>query len=196
MPEGARAINAFDHHYETNVLADVIWSDDPHVAIDSADGTLTVQTDRTVGGFGRAGGTIKAGPLSVHISGADATVVASALDGQNIASSGRILVMHLTDVQGEGMTYRDKAMSGIVRWGKTGACLIRRGSAAIDLSISNPEEICVWALDTTGRHLRRVPCVSTQRGVAFSAEIGDAVRPASIYYEVCRSPLRASGRSL
>jgi len=103
-------------------------------------GTLAIDTPRTCGGFAESG-RVDAGPLSFELvggSGAEpplsavpTTLWASSLDGAPISASSRILLTHLTDVQGEGTRYADNSRTVLLKWG--GAPLVEAGAALVEL---------------------------------------------------------------
>ena len=68
------------------------------------DGSMTVSSPLTCGIF-RNEGEGKAGVLNAVISGAPASIWVSSLDSKPVANSERMLLVHLTDVQGENVRY-------------------------------------------------------------------------------------------
>ena len=75
-----------------------------------------------------------------------ATVWASSLDGQPLASSSRILVTHLTDVQNSGVRYRDPELTILEDWGGL-PHLARNGAADLSLAVADGDWMA-WRLDT------------------------------------------------
>ena len=61
------------------------------------------------------------------------TLWASSLDGEPLERSSRILLTHLTDVQGEGARYADESRKVILKWGTTP--LIEVGAADVELRL-------------------------------------------------------------
>ena len=119
--------------------------------------------------------------MSVCISGHPALVYASSLDGNPLVSSARILVAHLTDVQGEGTSYRDSTRTVLESWG--GRPLLAVGTATVSLGVDRPGEMRVHALATDGARVRDVPArVSEDGRLSFVAETSSGL----IYYELER----------
>ena len=183
----------------------------PGLILDKERGSMTLVTPRTCGGFAESG-RIDAGPLSFETgggSGAEHPVVvpttlwASSLDGKPIASSSRILLTHLTDVQGEGARYADNDRKVILQWGKTP--LIEAGSADVSLrldeSAANHSSLVtrhssldgeaasgftVYALDTAGNRIAEVP--SQWKAGALHFRVCTAgPEGGRIYYEIVRN---------
>lgn len=97
-------------------------ADEGTLAIDTKTGSMQFISPRTCGGFS-ANGAIDAGDVTIQTSGAPATTWVSSLDGKPIASSSRLLAVHLTDAQdfaevGQGVSCGERR--GGVR-GQTGA---------------------------------------------------------------------------
>lgn len=156
------------------------------LALDRERLTASLITERTVAAFASTGIVVTAGVLEARISGHAALVFAASLDGSPIASSRRLLVSHLTDVQGEGTTYRDATRTVLESWG--GQPLVASGRADLALAAERPEELHVEALATDGTSLRPVSARTIGGKLHFSTEIGPA-KPAAIYYLVSRGGL-------
>ena len=121
--------------------------------MDRTRGSFTIDTPRTVGGFAPEG-TIEAGALQATVTGAPATVCVHSLDGEPVAKSRRMLLTHLTDVQGDGERFADESMTVLLKWGSRP--LAQNGSAEISLALDSPSKYDVWELAANGARLRRV----------------------------------------
>ena len=150
----------------------------------SADGGILVDTPQTAGGFTQTGKLV-AGPLAFDVGGVPATVWASSLDGQPIARSGRLLLTHLTDVQGDGSEYSDMSRTMLLKWG-TYPPIMRNGTANIALAIDKPEACEVWGLDMSGKRLERIPAAVRNGKLSFTASV-KGLNGARMYYEIVRS---------
>ncbi len=136
--------------------------------MDRARGSFTIDTPRTVGGFAPEG-AIEAGALKASLSGAPATVCVHSLDGEPVAKSGRMLLTHLTDVQGEGGTFADESMKILLKWGRRP--LARNGSAAVSLALESPSGYEVWELAANGARVRKVDARVSGGRLEFTASI-------------------------
>ena len=154
----------------------------PALGFDREKGAFTIDTSRTCGGFAPEG-TIAAGPLSATLGGTAATVWASSLDGAPVATSRRILLTHLTDVQGEGAKFADPEKTILLKFGK--GSLVRNGTAQIALALAEPSAYTVYELETSGKRLGTVPAEVNGGKLAFTASV-DGPNGARMLYEIVR----------
>ena len=154
----------------------------PALGFDREKGAFTIDTPRTCGGFA-PDGTIAAGPLVATLGGTAATVWASSLDVAPVASSRRILLTHLTDVQGEGTKFADPEKTILLRFGK--GSLVRNGTAQIALALAEPAAYEVYELETSGRRLGTVPTEAKDGRLRFTAAV-DGPHGARMLYEIAR----------
>ena len=151
----------------------------PPLSLDRERGAMTLVTPRLCGGFAESG-RIDAGPLSFEIAERPSstnysslvtrhsslrcgdpiatTLWVSSLDGAPVASSSRLLLVHLTDVQGDGREYADDTCTLLLKWGR--GCLVEVGEADVELKLDGSARATppsVWSLDTTGRRVGIVP---------------------------------------
>ena len=153
--------------------------------IDRVRGAFTIDTPRTVGGFA-PDGTIEAGVLRAKLSSASATVCVHSLDGAPVARSRRMLLTHLTDVQGEGAKFTDESMKLLLEWGKRP--LVRNGAAEIELALLSPKDYEIWELAANGGRVRRMACSSSDGRLRFTASVAgpDGAR---MMYEIVEKTL-------
>ena len=151
--------------------------------IDAETGSLRIVTDRTCGGFAETG-TIKAGRLEARIGGAPATVWASAVDAEPLATSRRILVCHQTDVQNTGAAFADDSRTVLLRWGSL-PHLMRRGRAGILLAVASGDWT-VYALDCAGSRRGVVPSRWQDGRLGFFADVARDPADATMNYELVR----------
>ena len=152
----------------------------PALGFDREKGAFTINTPRTCGGFAPEG-TIAAGPLAATLGGTAATVWVSSLDDLPVASSRRILLTHLTDVQGEGTKFADPEKTILLRFGK--GSLVRNGTAQISLALADPASYEVYELDTGGKRLGSVPSETRHGKICFTASV-DGPHGARMLYEI------------
>ena len=184
-PHGAGALRVIPREQAeepavTNWAQNVVAN--PALGFDREKGAFTIDTSRTCGGFAPEG-TIAAGPLVATLGGAAATVWASSLDGTPVASSRRILLTHLTDVQGEGAKFADPEKTILLRFGK--GSLVRNGTAQISLALAEPFAYEVYELETSGKRLGSVPAESRDGKLCFTAAV-DGPYGARMLYEIVR----------
>ena len=158
--------------------------------VDKDRGSMTLVSPRTCGGFAESG-RIEAGPLAFEIIGdIPTTVWASSLDSNPIACSSRILLTHLTDIQGEGQQFADDSMCVLLKRG--GRPLIRRGNAEVTLridscgkSVSGSPHCAVYWIDTSGCRRGDVPFMVRNGAIVFNVST-DCPDGGRICYEVVR----------
>ena len=153
------------------------------LSIDSQSGTFLLKTDRTCGGFAE-GGRIEAGALTADLGDTPATLWASALDDQPIATSKRILVTHLTDVQDNGVTYAAPDRRILLKWGRI-PHLMARGAAKVTLRLG-AGDYTVYSLTTGGARRGEVASSYADGALSFTADIAADPASASFLYEVVR----------
>ena len=152
------------------------------LALDREQGSMRLVTPRTCGCF-TEGGTMTAGPLVADVAGAPATVWVSSLDSQPVAASSRLLLVHLTDVQGAGARYADQNRQTLLKWGR--GCVVEDGTAKISLRLDAPQNCMVYELDTAGTRVGTVPATVKDGALAFEATTRGP-NGGRIYYEIVR----------
>ena len=162
----------------TNELASARLPD--MLRLDRERGAFTIDTPRTCGGFAPEG-VVDAGVLKATIAGAPATVWVHALDGEVVSQSRRLLLTHLTDVQGDGVKFADESMTVLLKWG--GRPLVQNGTAEVSLRLDDPARYVVYELATSGRRMRMMPSVVEDGRLRFTASVAgpDGAR---ILYEI------------
>ena len=160
--------------------------DAPDDAFVIAEGALTVKTLRTVGGFSpNNDGCIVAQPLTATLKGSRAAVWVTSLTDAPVASSKRLLLTHLTEMQTEGTLFADSHRDLLMRRG-TGPLLVRDGSATIELAVEKASTFRVFALGTDGtRSSVRIPAEVKNGVLTFVANVRGA-KNAQYLYEITR----------
>ena len=121
--------------------------------------------------------------MAANIDGAPATVWASSLDKEPLAKSGRILLTHLTDVQGEGTTFLDEKRTTLLKFGSS--ALARNGTAHVALSLADPGVYAVYGLDTSGHRAETIPTRIVDGRLEFTASV-EGHEGARMIYEIVR----------
>ena len=153
------------------------------IRIDRDTGAFFISTPRTCGGFAEEG-VIRSRTLVAELADAPATVWASALDGQPLAASSRILVTHLTDVQNTGITYADADLRILLKWGSL-PHLMRNGRATCHLRLADGTWT-VYALRADGTRSRVVPSAFAKGRLDFTARVDADPAAATYLYELVR----------
>jgi len=151
--------------------------------IDRDRGSFALDTAKTAGGFVPSG-RLASGAVSFDCGEVATTLWASSLDGEPLTASKRILVTHLTDVQGKGCRYADSEKKILLKWGNMPP-LVRNGEAKVSIAVAHPEAFTVWALATTGRRLEQVPAKVVDGKLVFTAAV-KGKNGARMLYELAR----------
>jgi hypothetical protein len=125
-------------------------SENGEVMIDAPANILTLDTPLTAGGFAPAGQKMETRAANIEVLDTDATVWVSSLDGKPIATSRRLLVTHLTDLQNSDTRYADRSRQVLLAWGHL-PHLVQAGRAVVTLRLANAGRAKVYALAVTGR---------------------------------------------
>ena len=151
------------------------------IAIDSVDGSISVTTARTCGGY-RPFGVIDAGSLRADVGTEGACVWVTSLADAPISGSPRLMLAHVTDGTDSGTVFRDGRRIQIERWGRL-PHLLRAGRA--DVSVAVREGAWrVYALDATGRRQKEVPATRRDGRLAFQVDVSIRSDDATIFYEL------------
>ncbi len=119
--------------------------------------------------------------MTATLGGAAATVWATSLDEAPVSSSRRILITHITDVQGSGTKFAGTDRKILLKFGR--GSLVRNGTARISLALSNPESFRVYELETSGRRLGTLPSEVRSGRLEFTASV-PGPHGARILYEI------------
>ena len=161
------------------------------LVLDKANGTMVLESPLVCGGFAESG-RIDAGPLSFNLCAASsralppavpATLWVTSLDGAPVAESSRLLLTHLTDVQGEGARYADASRRILLAWGKQP--LVEAGAAEVELGLAEPGAYAVFELDTAGNRVAEIPARAHSGALRFTVST-NGPRGGRIFYEIAR----------
>ena len=129
------------------------------------------------------------------------TLWVSSLDGAPIGRSSRLLLVHLTDVQGEGAQFADDRRRILLRWGQAPliavaaaevtlrlAPLNRKATLKSEAALKGEGGVAVFALDTAGNRIAEVPVAyDTATGaLRFTVSTRGPDGRGRIYYEIAR----------
>lgn len=195
VPDGFDYVAQFPEVYEqykadssvipfTGATTEELIKRNQNLSINNESGTFVITTDRTCGGFTESE-AIVAGPLAFDVGDTAATVWVSSLDGSPIATSGRLLLTHLTDIQNSGIKYAEDERQTLLNWGGL-PHLARAGTAKISLALAQPELYKVYALETDGSRAGEVPVKLVKGRLRFDAKITTFKDNATIVYEIVR----------
>ncbi len=166
----------------TNMGTPYTQSANGQCVIDGTEDILVLNTPKTAGGFAPAGKTIKTDAAQIKIFDSDATVWVSAVDDHDIATSKRLLITHLTDLQNTDMKYADIRRKVLLEWGHA-PHIVQNGRAEITINMQNPQAATVWRLRTDGERLSKLDAAVTADGLRIPLDIRGP-HGAQLLYEV------------
>ncbi|MCC6444839.1 MAG: hypothetical protein IT210_15450, partial [Armatimonadetes bacterium] len=166
----------------TDMKASRFQSETGELTVDGPADILTLNTARTCGGYAPAGRSVRTRPATIKIEETDATVWVSSLDEAPIASSRRLLITHLTDLQNSNARFADKARKILLDWGEL-PHLVKSGKATVTLRLEHPEKAAVWGLETDGTRAEQIPARVQKGALVIPLDI-DRGGKARMLYEV------------
>ena len=211
-PSWAKWVDPYPDYYKRKgPVADLPPRDD--VALDREAGWFKVATPRTCAVFAE-GGVHTAGCMRIEIvssprsqvssqksrnetcdlrpatcDGGDAvaaTVWASSLDGEPLATSKHVLVGFLTDLRNTGEELEEEESAILVRkWG-TPPHLVRAGRAHVELALDPATDWRCHALSQGGRRLAEIPVARTEDGRLALDLDNAAAGTATMFWELVR----------
>lgn len=167
----------------TDLNSKRLQSETKELLIDGPRGVMVLDTARTAGGCGPEGETIRTGAATVTIDRSFATVWASSLDGKPIASSHRLLLCHLTDLQNTGAEFGERERRTLYAWGRL-PHLIQAGEATVRLRLDRPERAAVYAISTSGKRLERITAHVESGELVLRLKVAGPDGNARLAYEV------------
>lgn len=95
-------------------------------------------------------------------------VSAIAVDQAELKDSARILLLHLTDIQLEGLTFKAPDLRVVTRWPQ-GQLLGRRGTAELSLKLREADWK-LYALNANGKRIAAIPLLRRNEEYCFKAD--------------------------
>jgi hypothetical protein len=152
-----------------DLVARKVRSADGQIELDAAAGQLLVATRRSVAAVLPPGAQVTVGGIALANPDQEpATVVVAAIDEAPLASSRRVLVLHLTDAQNSGVRFGDRRHSLVEAWGKA-PVLVRAG--AIQVRLPGATAATAHALDLRGVRRESVALVADGDGQRLDAAV-------------------------
>ncbi len=148
-----------------------IKSSTSEITLDAAQNTLIIHTPKTEVVTLKKGGLNTGGCLSVTNADVFQTVAAISLDNRELAGSGRILMLQLTDVLSNNIVFEDSDRKIIKASGKW-PLIAHRGKAEVALKLKDKEKIKVTALSPDGVRRGEIPAVKQDGAWKFTVDTG------------------------
>lgn len=133
--------------------AGLYQSDTKQLTVDSANGQISVASERSAVLVLREGVAAAAGPLAVSGGSAPALIALASLDLQPIRISRRLLLWVLTDAINTGMTFEDAERTTILTLGKLPP-VVRSFAGTIAIEHADAARLRLWPLSLSGERRR------------------------------------------
>lgn len=153
------------------------------VTLDKDTGQFVALTPKTVSLTLDKKGAWKNDTLSFDNAGERSTLTATALDSQPIASSKRLLLTHLTDLQNTNQKFSSSDRRVLEAWGEL-PYLVRRGAATVTLKRTDGATLKAYRLDTTGKRVAPLAIKATKDSAILELSTLAPDGSATLYYEV------------
>jgi hypothetical protein len=156
---------------------------DQTVDLDAHRGRLVVAGRRACAAVLPSGGeALVAGILMRNTDAETATLVVAALDDGDLATSHRLLVLHLTDAQNTATRFSSSRRTRLESWGRS-PVLVRAGSCQIRLPGTTMER--AFALDLAGQRREELALSVVDAGRQLDAQVARAWGPC-LAWEIVR----------
>ena len=144
-----------------------VKSDTGELTLNPDQGTFRVVAPNSEALLLKGGQGLDGDVLNVRNGSVFAAFFISSLDGLPLKESGRIVLMHLTDVKSEGAVFRDASMSVLEDSGSA-ARLLRRNKASVTLNLAGTYRL--FACAPNGKRLFEVPLKRNGETLSFPAD--------------------------
>lgn len=174
-----------------DVEKQIFRSDTGQIELNAGAGTVQVVSPRSElfvlpgqSALGQGG----QGRVSVRNGDTFGTVSVVSVDGQDLAHSERILVLHLTEALPTGMRFASASRQLLEATGGL-PHLVERGQAELTLSLDPTRQYRAWAVGPTGARLREVPLLETADGLWQLQMETAGAQGTALAYEIAALPL-------
>lgn len=130
-------------------------SDTGQITMAAGLGTMVVDTPKSQALVLAEPGSLHASNLAVEHCTTHATLFLGSLDDKPLAESGRMVLMHLSDVLNSKMKFDDAHHRTLTDWG-TLPLLVKKSTATVTLKIDQPQQMMVFAVDLSGKRIGKV----------------------------------------
>lgn len=161
-----------DGSNKTEVDAGLIQGDTGEFVLDQPQGQFRLMTERTEAlAANRTVSAVALSRLTVNQVSAPALVAASALDGQPLASSKRILLILASDAQNTGMLFTDAERRELANLGTLPAQILHT-RADLLLQVANGKAFHLYSLHLNGSKGDTLPLQASDSALTFTLDNG------------------------
>ncbi len=170
----------------TNADAGIYQSDTGEILLDAPQKRMVVMTPKTEAAVFDEPAAIQLNHLSVLSASSAALVAVSAMDGQVLANSKRMLIVLSTDARNSDMRFSDADETILQEIGKLPVVI---KAAKVKLAIKTPykNQLTVFSTNLRGQRQDTIPVKQTDSGIEFDLDISQLSHGATTYFEVAIS---------
>ena len=151
-----------------NMRNQVFSSETGELMLDKKNQCFRMLTPKSEAFIVRKGQRLNGNFMSVSNLEGNCAVMASAMDGNNLYSSSRILLFHFTDTRNTGQAFHNSDMVLVEKWGKQ-PLLARKGKIEIALNYSD-KNYKLFALKLNGERFCELPLNKQNGEISFTAD--------------------------
>ncbi|MBN2710984.1 MAG: cellulase family glycosylhydrolase [Planctomycetes bacterium] len=159
-----------------------VVSDTGQIRFNKDKGYIKVASPKTECIASMKGQNLTADNLSISDNNSFCSVSASSMDAGNLADSGRVLILHLTNVLNSGEKFTSKSMTTLTGLGDL-PYIVSAGSVKIGLKNTNAG-MKLYACDTSGKRIGEIKTAYADGVYQFTAEISSGNR--AMVYELVK----------
>ncbi len=167
----------------TNPEAGIYQSDTSEILLDALQKRMVVITPKTEAVVFDEPAAIQLNQLSVMSASGAALIAVSAMDGQELANSKRMLIVLSTDARNSDMRFSDASETILQDLGKLPVVI---KAEKVKLAIKTPykNQLKVFSTNLRGQRQDVIAAKSTDYGIEFELDISQLSHGATTYFEV------------
>jgi hypothetical protein len=167
----------------TNPEAGIYQSDTSEILLDALQKRMVVITPKTEAVVFDEPAAIHLNQLSVMSASGAALIAVSAMDGQELANSKRMLIVLSTDARNSDMRFSDASETILQDLGKLPVVI---KAEKVKLAIKTPykNQLKVFSTNLRGQRQDVIAVKSTDSGIEFELDISQLSHGATTYFEV------------
>jgi hypothetical protein len=167
----------------TNADAGIYQSDTGEILLDTPQKRMVVITPKTEAVVFDEPAAIQLNHLSVLSASGAALVAVSAMDGQVLANSKRMLIVLSTDARNSDMRFSDPDETILQDIGKL-PVVIKAVKVKLALKTPYKSQLSVFSVNLRGQRQDTIPAKQTNDGIEFELDISQLSHGATTYFEV------------
>ncbi|MEO1206384.1 MAG: glycoside hydrolase [Pseudomonadota bacterium] len=178
----------------TDIQRGIFKSDTGQLSINTAEKTAVFISDKTEAiAFDRPNAAIDLNAVTLRAATSRGVFAVSAIDGQSLTDSSKLLVIYATDARNSGMKFADDDAKIITDFGHR-PTLIRKGKLEATLKTVHSGGWWLHRLDLTGRTTQSDKVKTADGKIAFMLNTGSAKAEPTTYWAIEHVPDKASPR--